>query len=484
MSLKSNALYNILLNVSNVLFPFITTPYISKVLGVENIGIVNFAITYASYFVMIAMLGVPTYGMRVIASYQISGNDHRQAVFIELSTIIFIFSLIVSSIYVISIFAIPQLYEQKDFLLVAGLTVYLASLNIEWYFGGRERFKLITVRSLVVKIAMTAGMFIFVRTRQDVMPYLLLMVGATLLNHVWNWIYLLCNDWKKVEWNTLRFKYHIKPLLMLFSATLAINIYTMLDTIMLGFISDYNQVGYYTSAMKISRIAMPLVTAMSPVVFARVSALKESGETEQIKQILHNSFSYMYILAVPLTIGLVVLSPRFVPMFFGPEFMPTILPMQLLALLVIIIGISNVYGTQMVQAMGHDKQFLTAVIVGTIINFTLNMLLIKPYGAIGASIASIAAEIVVLVVMAIFAHRIINLNIGFKNLVQPVVASLPIIVFSVILNNYFSINHITYFSILIISSGLSYFGLMLFVFKDQTVINLFNSVLSKFTMKS
>lgn len=484
MSLKSNAFYNILLNVSNVLFPFITTPYVSKVLGVENIGIVNFAITYASYFVMVAMLGVPTYGMRVIASYQISGNDNRQAVFIELSTIIFIFSLIVSSIYVISIFAIPQLYEQKDFLLVAGLTVYLASLNIEWYFGGRERFKLITVRSLVVKVAMTAGMFIFVRTRQDIMPYLLLMVGATLLNHVWNWIYLLRYDWKKVEWNTLRFKYHIKPLLMLFSATLAINIYTMLDTIMLGFLSDYNQVGYYTSAMKISRIVMPLVTAMSPVVFARVSALKESGETVQIKQILHNSFSYMYTLAVPLTIGLVVLSPRFVPMFFGPEFMPAILPMQLLALLVIIIGISNVYGTQMVQAMGHDKQFLMAVIFGTIINFTLNMLLIKPYGAIGASVASIAAEIVVLVIMAIFAHRIINLNIGFKNLVRPVVASLPIIAFSVILNNYFSINHITYFSILITSSGLSYFGLMLFVFKDQTVINMFNSVIIKCTMRS
>ncbi len=484
MSLKSNAFYNILLNVSNVLFPFITTPYVSKVLGVENIGIVNFAITYASYFVMVAMLGVPTYGMRVIASYQISGNDNRQAVFIELSTIIFIFSLIVSSIYVISIFAIPQLYEQKDFLLVAGLTVYLASLNIEWYFGGRERFKLITVRSLVVKVAMTAGMFIFVRTRQDIMPYLLLMVGATLLNHVWNWIYLLRYDWKKVEWNTLRFKYHIKPLLMLFSATLAINIYTMLDTIMLGFLSDYNQVGYYTSAMKISRIVMPLVTAMSPVVFARVSALKESGETEQIKQILHNSFSYMYTLAVPLTIGLVVLSPRFVPMFFGPEFMPAILPMQLLSLLVIIIGISNVYGAQMVQAMGHDKQFLMAVIIGTIINFTLNMLLIKPYGAIGASIASIAAEIVVLVIMAIFAHQIINLNIGFKNLARPVVASLPILAFSVILNNYFSINHITYFSILITSSGLSYFGLMLFVFKDQTVINMFNSVIKKCTMKS
>lgn len=253
---------------------------------------------------------------------------------------------------------------------------------------------------------------------------------------------------------------------------------------MLGFLSDYNQVGYYTSAMKISRIVMPLVTAMSPVVFARVSALKESGETEQIKQILHNSFSYMYTLAVPLTIGLVVLSPRFVPMFFGPEFMPAILPMQLLSLLVIIIGISNVYGAQMVQAMGHDKQFLMAVIIGTIINFTLNMLLIKPYGAIGASIASIAAEIVVLVIMAIFAHQIINLNIGFKNLARPVVASLPILAFSVILNNYFSINHITYFSILITSSGLSYFGLMLFVFKDQTVINMFNSVIKKCTMKS
>lgn len=479
MSLKKNAFYSILLNVSNVLFPFITTPYISRILGVENVGVVNFVMAYATYFVMFAMLGVSTYGMREIAKYGEGTNEKlRNKKFIELFSIISISSLLTSIVYIGSIFLVPMLYVQKEFLLVAGLMVYLASFNIEWYLSGREKFQMITIRSILVKLFMIVGMFVFVRTRDDVMPYMVLMVASMLLNHIWNWFYLLRHDFKRVNWKDLQLKYHIKPLLILFSATLAISIYTMLDTLMLGFMSSYAEVGYYTSAMKISRVAMPLVTAMSPVIFARVSILKEQGDFNQIRSVLQNSFLYMYTLAIPLTIGLIVIAPKFVPFFFGIDFMPTIVPLQLLSLLVLIIGMSNVYGSQLVQAMGYDRQFLWVVLIGTIINFGLNMILIFPLGAIGASVASIISELTVLIAMVVFSRKILKLKFEFKAISQPVIASLPILIVGLLLY-WIGVETLEYLVIVITLSILFYVGIMYFVFKNETVSVVVQSMICK-----
>lgn len=484
MSLQKNAIFSILLNVSNVLFPFITTPYVSRILGVENVGVVNFATVYAAYFVLFAMLGVPTYGIRIIAKYQETNNEHKRLkVFWELFTLISLCTFIVSIIYVGSIFTIPKLYEQKDFLLISGLTVFLASLNIEWYFGGREQFKWITIRSLTIKLLMIVGLFVFVTERDDVIPYLWLTIGSTLLNHIWNWIYVLKKEVKKIPFKIMQFKYHFKPLLLLFASYIAISIYTMLDTLMLGFISTYEQVGYYTSAMKISRVVMPIVTAMSPVVIARISSLKENNDITEIKSVLQSSFNYMYVLAVPITIGLFVIAPRFVPLFFGSEFIPSTLPLQLLSLLIIIIGISNIYGSQLVQAMGHDKLFLYVVTIGTVTNFSMNFVLINLYGATGAALASVVSETLILVLMYYVSLRVIRLSYSTKTLLQPIISSLPIVICSLILN-YLSLTDLEYMIIVVTFSIMAYISLMMFVFKNEVITNVGNKVLIKLRLKN
>ncbi len=479
MSLRKNAIYNIILNISNVLFPFITTPYVSRILGVENIGVVNFAIAYAAYFVLFAMLGIPTYGMRVVAKCGES-KEERSKVFFELFSIVTICSLIVSIIYVISVFVVPTLYEERVFLLIAGMTVFLAPLNIEWYFGGRERFGMITMRSLVVKGVMLAGLFLFVRDRGDVMPYMWLQTASLLLSHIWNWGYLVKNEIKKCSIKSLNIRLHVKPMLLLFSSSIAISIYTMLDTLMLGFLSNYTEVGYYTSAMKISRLIMPIVVAMSPVVFVRVAALKEQGDFDAIKEVLKGSFSYMYTIAVPVTFGIIVIAPRFVPLFFGEEFIPSTLSLQILSLLILIIGTNNVYGPQLIQGMGYDKLFLKGVLVGTVLNFTLNMILIKPFGSVGASVASVLSETVVAIVMYLFSLRILKLHYDKKTMIAPWVAIIPMFVVSMLVNNFMKVHDVTYLLIVISSSVFFYVAIMYFVFKNQVIVSVIDGVLSKF----
>lgn len=476
MSLRKNAIYNIILNVSGVLFPFITTPYVSRILGVENIGVVNFAIAYAAYFVMFAMLGVPTYGMRVVAKCGES-KEERSKVFFELFSIVTICSLIVSVIYIVSIFVVPTLSEERDFLMVAGMTVFLAPLNIEWYFGGRERFGLITMRSLVIKGVMLAGLFIFVKDRSDVMPYMWLQTASLLLNHIWNWGYLVKNEIKKCSIKSLNIRLHVKPMLLLFSSSVAISIYTMLDTLMLGFLSNYTEVGYYTSAMKISRLVMPIVAAMSPVVFVRVSALKEQGDFNAIKEVLKRSFTYMYTIAIPITFGIIVIAPRFVPLFFGDEFIPSTLSLQILSLLIFVIGMSNVYGSQLVQSMGYDKLFLKGVLVGTFLNITLNMLLIKPFGSVGASVASVVSEVMVTLVMYLFSLKILRLSYDKKTMIAPWVAIIPMFVISMVVNEFMNATDLMYLVIVISSSVVSYVVIMYSVFKNEVIVSVINSVL-------
>lgn len=479
MSIKRNAVFSIALSISNVIFPFVTTPYISRVLGVESIGVVNFAISYAAYFMLFAMLGVPTYGIRVIAKQQSSANsEDRDRVFWELFALMTICAFVVSLLYVGSVFIVPQLYEQRKFLLIAGLTVYLASFNIEWYFGGREQFKWITIRSLMIKLVMLCSLFVFVKDENDTIVYMWLLVGSTLLNHIWNWIYFLRLNVKHVAFKTLKFRYHFKPLMLLFASSVAISIYTMLDTIMLGFISTYEEVGYYTSAMKISRVVMPLVTAMSPVIVARVSILKEQNDISKIKFILQESFNYVYTLAVPMTIGLIVIAPRFVPFFFGEEFLSTIIPLQLVSLLILIIGINNIYGSQLVQAMGYDREFLNVILWGTCVNLILNTLLIKSYGAVGAAFASVIAECLVLILMVYYSTKIVKLNYSFSFLTQPIIASVPIIIISYIIN-ICNVSNLLYLSIVIIMSIVFYFIIMIWGLKNQTMTDIFDKIVSK-----
>jgi O-antigen/teichoic acid export membrane protein len=394
MSLKKNVVYNTILTVSNVAFPIVTTPYVSRILGVENIGIVNFATIYASYFALFVALGIPMYGMREIAK-QNNDQEGRNQIFSELFVINVLSALVFSIIYLITIFSIPSLAQNKEFLLIAGASVLFVPFNVDWFFSGREKFKLITLRTLAAKVIAVGGLFIFVRTRDDVILYLILTIAANLSSQIWNFGYMLKTE-VKFRFKCLQIKKHLHAVLVLFASSVAISIYTLLSPLILGFMSDYTQVGYYTSAIKVSNMILPIVTAMSPVVITRINTIR--GEKDSQKEILwlvDNSFEYMMMLAVPATIGLIMIAPRFVPLFFGEEFIPATISLQILSLLIVVIGLSNLFGIQVLVAMGHEKKLLAAVLFGTVSNLCLNLLLVGKYGSVGASVASVVAEIMV-----------------------------------------------------------------------------------------
>jgi O-antigen/teichoic acid export membrane protein len=337
---------------------------------------------------------------------------------------------------------------------------------------------LVTLRTLAAKVIALGGLFIFVRTREDIIPYLILTVAANLSSQIWNFGYMLKTE-VKFRLRQLQIKKHLNAVLVLFASNIAISVYTMLSTLILGFLSDYTQVGYYTSAIKVSRIILLIVTAMSPVMVARINTIRgEKDNQKEILRLLNNSFGYMMMLAVPATIGLIVVAPRFVPLFFGAEFIPATTSLQLLSLLIFIIGINNLFGVQILIGMGYEKKFLISVLLGTISSFCLNILLVGKYGSFGASIASVIAEIIVTIAVILFACRIIHIQVKVKSIFQPIIAALPIIPISLALNNML-INSLTYLLLMISLSGIVYSILILFFFKNEQASQLLHSITKK-----
>ena len=171
--IKRNFSYNVLLNLSRVIFPLITAPYISRVLEPDGIGLFNFANTYAGYFALFAVLGIPFYGIRETAKLH-DDKEGLSKLVSELISVSFIATFVVTLIYVTSIFLIGQLDENRVLFLVAGFLVYFAPFRIDWFYSGLEQFKYITLRTVVIRTVSIICMFVFVRTKSDLLVYMIL----------------------------------------------------------------------------------------------------------------------------------------------------------------------------------------------------------------------------------------------------------------------------------------------------------------------
>lgn len=402
-SIKRNFLYNLSLQMSKVLFPLITAPYVARILDPDGVGIFNFVNTYSSYFALFAVLGIPTYGIREIAKrrddVKACGIFVSQMISIEIIT-----TLLVSAFYVMSVFAFEQLNEQAVLFLIAGVSLYISPFKIEWFFSGREEFGYITFRSLIIKTVSVILLFVAVRDKDDLVNYVALNLFATIANEVWNYVRLLGLG-VRPRFTLKGIGSHVKPVSILFASSVAISVYAMLDTLMLGFLSSYEETGYYNSAMHVVRALLPIATALSTVALPKMSVYMKSGDFRQINLLMTKSLGIVTFLAFPLMTGVIMVAPVFVPLFFGARFHGAILPMQIGAGLLAAIGLNNLNGVQILTGLAKDRQFLTSVTAGAIVNFLLNSVLIPDYGAAGAAFASVTAETVILATNEFFVRK-------------------------------------------------------------------------------
>lgn len=414
-SIAKNLSYNIVYTIALYVLPLLTVPYISRVLGAEQIGVYNYTYSIVQYFVIFGTLGLDIYGNRQIA-YS-SGNPIKiNKDFWSIFTI----RLITTSLaLLIFLGAFCRKGEYYKLYLLQSIYIVSAMIDITWFFKGQEDFKTTVIRNLIVRLIGVALTFALVKKTNNIDLYILINAGVMLLGNICLWP-LLQGKVKFVKIQYSDVLAHFIPILALFIPQIAGQIYTVLDKFMLGELSTMIQVGYYSQTQKIQRAVLALVTTLGTVMLPRMSAIYASGDEEKLNKYLNQSFCGVALVTLPMSVGLAVVSGDFVPLFLGNEFANAVPTMMILSSVILAIALSNVSGVQYLLPSNRTKQFTGSVVAGALTNVLFNTLLIPRYGASGAAVATLIAETVVLLVQVSFIRRAID----FKKLAASIGKSL------------------------------------------------------------
>ncbi|MDA9555550.1 flippase [Pelobium sp.] len=460
--MKKNYIYNLILSVINILFPILSFPYISRILGPYGIGKVQFAITFAQYFALIAALGIPYYGVREISKSRGNYNNLSKT-FTELFLIHILSSLAVSILYILVIFSFKKFSSDISYYLYSLLIIFLGFSSIDWFYQGIEEFKKIALRSVIIKILSLISMFYFITKKSDVIAYLCISIFAIIGNSLVN-IFMIKGKITLIKKN-LNLKKHFLPLIFIFGSNLSIAMYNMLDVIFLGLLSNEESVGYYTASVKIARIAIPIVTSMGVVLLPKITQSFQQ-ENNNYTNLLLKSYRFTLLISVPITFGLYLLAPEMIHLVSGNAFEKAIIPMKILSVLPILIGFGNLFGIQVLISAGKEKEMLKSVALGMIISLLLNFILIPRLNEIGAAIANVLTELVVSIIFYYFVKKVITFKFPIKPFLYSFASCIPFIPVIYLLRILTKNDILTLlFSTLI--CGFIFFLIQIFVFKDE-----------------
>ncbi|KEQ29693.1 hypothetical protein N180_17955 [Pedobacter antarcticus 4BY] len=400
--MAKNYFYNLLLSLANLLFPILSFPYVSRILGPEGIGKVQFIYSFAMYFALVASLGIPIYGMKEIARRR-NDPDARSAVFSELFIVNVITSVVLTIAYLLVIFFFPYFQADRNLFIAAGLLILLSFSYIEWLYTGMEEFRSIALRSVLFKLIGLVLMYTFIRDRNDFGIYLLIMIFSFMGNNLLS--LFLSRSRVKLVLRDLKLRRHIVPLLMILSTTFATSMYTEMDTVLLGLLANNKTVGLYTAAVKLSKIIIPFVTSMGVVLIPRIAKYFAEENLEGVQETLNENFRFLAFFSVPIAMGLMLFAPEFIALFSGKEFLPATLSMQLLSFLPVVIGFGHLFLCLILIPAGKNKEMLFSVICGMVISVLLNFLLVPVWKEVGSSIANLSAETLVSVMYFYFIRK-------------------------------------------------------------------------------
>lgn len=460
-SVKKNYLYNLIYQLLTIIFPIITTPYIARVLGATGIGIYSYTISIATYFILFGTVGISLYGQREMAYVQ-SDSIKRNQLFTEL-TIIKVITMSLSILIFIFTFCLNNEYNLYYRILILELLSQI--LDISWIYQGLEEFKTIMTRNIIIKLISVISIFLFIKKANDVWIYSLIYVTSTLFGNITLWFKrgTLVN-FVKIPVKNL--KKHFLPILSFFIPQIAIQVYTIFDKTMIGFIlSDMNQVGFYEQSQKVVKLLLTIITSLGTVMMPRIANCFAVGNDKQIKEYIIKSFTFLFFLAFPMIFGIIAVASNFVPIFFGAGYESVVPIISSMSVVMLFIGISNIIGNQLLLTTKNEKKYTISVLCGAFLNFFLNLVLIPSFGALGATIATILAELLVATIQLFYIRKEFNLIEIFSISYKYFLSSLVMLIGCVLI----SFLHLSHFYILLLQIiiGSCIYLLMLLLLKDN-----------------
>lgn len=438
-SLARNSLFNVLYKSLNVFFPLIYSAYIARVLLPSGVGKVSYAQNIVQYFTIVAALGLPNYGTREIAKVRNNSKDTNK-VFNELIVINALSTTICLIAYYLLITTSPYFNEERMLFGIVGLNIIFNYINVDWFYQGKEEYSYIAIRSFIIKVFSLLAIFVLVKDVEDYKIYAFIYVFSLAGNYFFN-ILKLRKYKVKVTLKSIELKRHIRPVLYLLATAIAIELYTLLDTTMLGIMCDSNVVGYYTNTMKLVKVFITLITAIGGVLLPRLSFYDKQQEIDKCQNIVNRIFSIMFFLFVPCGIGLYLVADYVIPIMYGSSFTPAIETLKIATWLIYALGFSNLFGIQVLLTFGNEKKLLLCTVVGAVSNIIMNYFMIPVFYQNGAAVASVISESLVTVLTFVFANKFIRIRLEagvlVKTMISTILMSISVIIIKSLVNDTF-----------------------------------------------
>lgn len=412
-SVKVNYILNLINTGTQMLFPLITFPYICRVIEADGIGQINFFQSIISYISLFTCLGIPMYAIREIARDR-SDVVQMNRTAMEILLLHSMLTLVGYAIVAILCLTVPQIQVNIPLFLILSLTIFFTAIGCEWFYQGIEDFKYITIRGLIIKTVSVVLLFIFVKSKTDLLYYGCYTVFGVLGGNIFNFFRLRKYIHREnIIFSELHIKRHIKPVLKVFSFSVVTSIYLQLNTVLLGFLKNALAVGYFAAATKVMQMLLTMSACLGSVMMPRASHLIAENREDEFNRLIQKSYDFTLAIALPMTIGLIFCAPSLITALCGVKFEHSILPSQIIAPIILMVAISNVFGIQVLFPKGKINIVTLCCGIGAVADLILNLCLIPFFSYIGTSIAYLGAEVATTVSMYFIGRRYIPI-IYFK----------------------------------------------------------------------
>lgn len=474
-SVVKNYIFNASYQVLALIVPLITTPYVSRVLLADGIGVYSYTYSIVSYFTLCAILGTATYGNRIIGILQ-DNPEERTKRFWD----VFLLRVITSSIalFIYLVYAVI-LAANRWIAIIQSIYIAAVMFDISWYFQGLEEFKKIAVRNYIVKIINVIYIFAYVKSAQDLWKYVFGLAFLTFIGNLSIWVYLPKYTLKLKKYRPRPFN-DFNTIVQLFIPSVAIQIYAMLDKSMIGWFSSTSfENGYYEQSEKIVKMCLMLVTSLSTVMIPRISKAFAEKRQDNLLAAVYGSYNFVWFLSVPLMFGIIGVAPILVPVFFGPGYEKVELLLPIFSVLFIVMGLNSTTGSQYFITTGQQKVYTSRVIIGGIVNLCLNLLLIPRLYSIGAAIGSVTGETVITVTefRYIYINKQFDVAKVFKLARKYLIAGFLMMIYLLVIRNFVPIS-VKSLVMIIPTAALLYFAALL-IQKEKFVMEGLNIVKRK-----
>lgn len=470
-----NYIYNILYQIVRIILPLITVSYTYSHLTAGVVGINDFAVNIASWFVLFGVLGVNTYGNREIAKIR-DDKDELSRNFFE----ILLMQWCNMAVALLAYFLYTTFFvvDHKVIYYLVCISVLSSALDISWFYYGVENFRIVSIRNTIVKIIGVCLIFLIVKNPSDLWKFTLINTSTDLIGQA-----LTYTGLKKYITPTKvtikdAYKHHFVGTFILFIPTLATSIYTMLDQTLLGAMaSDTAQLSYYKTASSFDKTFLYFITSIGSVVMPRIAnAFNKNKDQAEVNKYINMTFKLAILLAVPIMTALITVSPYFYPWYLPEDYEIMIKLVSLLSPIILLISLSNVFGIQYLVPIGKNSKYTISIIAGAAVDFVINLFLIPSYGAVGACIACVAAEFTVTFTQWIFVRKELEIH-ALKSSIKVVIASLIMGAVVVLIGEHMALSILT--NAIQAAVGAIIYLLVLIVLKEQTITNLLNKYLPR-----